>query len=201
MTRTRIRILAMLLIAVGSVTHAAESNLIEPDSIKGWKVEKEGRWSVEDGVLSGEKDAKIAHHCLLVSEEAFSDFRLEMEYLAIKGNSGFYVRLQPADNGVGYAGYHVEIDSKGSNAGGLFDVAVKWLVKPDPALAKKAFKPGEWNHMVIEAQGQKIVTTLNGVQMVSHKGDRAFSGKLGIQLHANENTKIKFRNMRITEKK
>ena len=196
--RTGQFILIILFIATlsGCVT---ESSLIRQNNLKGWKALNGGEWTVENGVIFGTKDAAVDKHCLLISESEFDDFRLSLEYNSIKGNSGFYFRLAPADNPLGWKGYHAEIDSKGSNAGGLYDVAVEWLFKPDKALIEKAFKPGEWNKMTIKAIGQDITIWLNGHEMSSITNDRSNRGSLGVQLHANENTQIKLKNIRITE--
>ena len=180
----------------GCVTN---SSLIRQNDLKGWKTLNGGEWTVENGVIFGTKDAAIDKHCLLISEREFDDFHLSLEYNSIKGNSGFYFRLAPADNPLGLKGYHAEIDSKGSNAGGLYDVAVEWLFKPDKTLIEKAFKPGEWNKMTIKAIGQDITVSLNGHEMSSITNDRSNRGSLGVQLHANENTQIKLKNIRITE--
>ena len=180
----------------GCVTN---SSLIRQNDLKGWKTLNGGEWTVENGVIFGTKDAAIDKHCLLISEREFDDFHLSLEYNSIKGNSGFYFRLAPAGNPLGLKGYHAEIDSKGSNAGGLYDVAVEWLFKPDKALIEKAFKPGKWNKMTIKAIGQDITVSLNGHEMSSITNDRSNRGSLGVQLHANENTQIKLKNIRITE--
>ncbi|MDE0821888.1 MAG: DUF1080 domain-containing protein [Opitutales bacterium] len=180
----------------GCVTN---SSLIRQNNLKGWKTLNDGEWTVENGVIFGTKDAAVDKHCLLISEREFDDFQLSLEYNSIKGNSGFYFRLAPADNPLGLKGYHAEIDSKGSNAGGLYDVAVEWLFKPDKALIEKAFKPGKWNKMTIKAIGRNITVSLNGHEMSSITNDRSNRGSLGVQLHANENTQIKLKNIRITE--
>lgn len=177
----------------------SKTSLIQANSIEGWETINGGQWSVKDGILSGEKSAKNPKHCILISKQEFKDFKLTVEYLAVNGNSGFYFRLQAEDNPVGFKGFHAEIDSKGTNAGGIFDVGIKWMFKPDEALVKKAFKPGNWNTMVIEAVGQQIDISLNSHKMTSLKSDRSKKGKLGVQLYANENTQIKFRKIEITE--
>ncbi|MEM7013320.1 MAG: hypothetical protein AAF585_17755 [Verrucomicrobiota bacterium] len=46
------------------------TSLIESDNTDGWSTVNEGgRWTVEKGVMSGEKDAHIDHHCLLISDQ------------------------------------------------------------------------------------------------------------------------------------
>ena len=178
---------------------STQGNLINSSPLEDWETIDGGKWSVNNGILFGEKDAKNPKHCILISKEEFKNFKLTVEYLAINGNSGFYFRLQPEDNPVGFKGYHAEIDSKGTNAGGIFDVGVKWTSKPEMELVKKAFRPGDWNTMVIEAIGEQIDITLNGYKMTSLKSGRSEKGKLGVQLHANESTQIKFKKIEIIE--
>ena len=174
-------------------------SLIAPDSIDGWESLNDGKWTVTNGELYGTKDAAIAKHSLLVSQQSFTNFEARVVYKAIHGDSGFYFRLQPAKNGVGFEGYHAEIRSDGTNVGGIFDVAVDWITKPDPALTKEAFNPNDWNEMVIRAVGKEITVDLNGHRMSAITGERTMSGKLGIQLHANEATEVKFRSILIKE--
>ena len=175
----------------------SSESLIQTDSTAGWKTENGGTWTVKNGILYGEKKASNPKHALLISDNEYANFKLTMEYKAINGNSGFYFRLAPEKNAVGYKGYHAEIDTNGTNAGGLYDLAVAWMNKPDPKLAAKAFKKDEWNFMEIIAVGEQIDISLNGIKMTSLKAQRSSKGKLGIQLHSNENTKIKFRNIQI----
>ena len=176
-----------------------QTQLFQQDSIRGWSTLNGGQWIVKDGIFDGTKDATLDKHCLLLSDRNFTDFRLSLEYKALHGNSGFYFRLKPAENGLGFAGYHAEIDANGSNAGGLYDVAVDWLHKPDKKLVEQSFRPSRWNTMTIEAIGQEIKVWLNGTITTELTNDRSDSGRLGIQLHAGEATHIQLKNLRVTE--
>ena len=102
-------------------------------------------------------------------------------------------------NGLGFKGYHAEIDSEGKNAGGLYDVAVAWIHKPNQNQVDRVFKKGDWNHMKIIAKGPHIQIFVNGLLTTDLKAERSFEGQLGIQLHANEGTQIQFKNMEIKE--
>ena len=178
---------------------SSEGVLVTLDSLDDWETLNGGEWTEEDGILSGSKDAAVDKHCLLVSKREFADFRLSLEYKALHGNSGFYFRLTPVENGLGFAGYHAEIDAGGTNAGGLYDVAVDWLHKPDEDLVRQAFRPGEWNVMTIEAVGRDVKIRLNGHLTTELTNDRSASGRLGVQLHAGEATRIQLKNVQVTE--
>ena len=72
---------------------SSSKSLIKENSIDGWKTVNGGEWTVENGILSGSKVAEISKHCLLVSDQEFSNFKLDIEYKAINGNSGFDLLL------------------------------------------------------------------------------------------------------------
>ena len=173
--------------------------LFQADSLEGWETINGGDWTVVNGVFSGSKAADIDKHCLLVSTQEFADFELSLDYKAIHGNSGFYFRLAPENNGLGFKGYHAEIDATGKNVGGIYDVAVEWITKPEEELVAQAFKPGDWNTMKVSAKGKDIIVWLNGHKMSEIDFDRSAKGKLGFQLHAGENTQIQIKNLNITE--
>ena len=66
--------------------------------------------------------------------------------------------------------------------------------------ARKAFKPGQWNHIRLEAKGNMIRTWVNGVQAVEAIDFKAAKGFIGLQVHKvkkNEHLQIRFKNIRI----
>jgi hypothetical protein len=186
-----------ILIACSATLLAGETTaLIKKDSIDGWQSLNGGKWTVKNGEVYGTKDAAIKKHCILVSDKDYKNFKVTVEYNAMNGDSGFYFRLAPANNKVGFKGYHAEIRSDGKNAGGLFDVGVKWLIQPSKKLTKAAFKPGEWNIMIVEAIEGKVTVWLNGTIMAKlTDAKHLHAGKLGVQLHAGEATEVKLRNI------
>lgn len=197
--KTPARILTLTLLTALLNGCQTQTQLFQPNTLQGWSTLNGGQWTAQDGIFEGTKDAALDKHCLLLSDREFADFRLNLEYKALHGNSGFYFRLTPAQNGLGFAGYHAEIDTNGTHAGGLYDVAVDWLHKPDETLVQQAFRPGKWNTMTIEAIGQAIKIWLNGHLTTELTNDRSASGRLGVQLHAGEATRIQLKNLRVTE--
>ena len=103
-------------------------------------------------------------------------------------------------------GYQCEID-RGKPAG-VYGIGMGgWLFPKGPEqtadyqkASKNLFKPEEWNHFRVEAQGPRIRTYLNGklIAEVEHKQSR--KGRFGIQHHGKGGT-VKFRNLRVRELK
>jgi hypothetical protein len=108
-------------------------------------------WHVRDGILfyDGKGDS-------LQTIEDFGDFELQLEYkIEPGGDSGIYIRGVP----------QVQIwdpDQHPEGSGGLYNNE-KYPNKP----LRRADKPaGQWNHMRILVQGDRVTVYLNGVLVV-----------------------------------
>lgn len=99
---------------------------------------------------------------IVMYETPMKDFVLDFEYKLSKGcNSGVFIRVSDAANPV-YTGLEIAIDD--TSGTGVHDTGAFYdLVAPKVNAQKPV---GEWNHMVIRAEGPKITITLNG-QLVS----------------------------------
>ena len=53
--------------------------------------------------------------------------------------------------------------------------------------------------MTVKAVGKKLKVYLNGTLMSELENERSAKGHFGIQLHSNENTQIKLRNIQVKE--
>jgi hypothetical protein len=115
-------------------------------------------------------------------------------------------------------GYQVEIDPdvarKRMWSAGIFDEARrKWLFPaPGDKAAEtafseqglKVFKPGDWNHVRVEAVGDSIKTFLNGEPRAVLKDSMTPRGIIGLQVHSIGNkehagTQVRWRNLKITD--
>jgi hypothetical protein len=155
---------------------------------------------------------------MMVHKERWENFILACDFKISKGcNSGIFVRtssLKPRPNrDVGFNGIEVQILD--SQTAGYHDTgAIYDLVKP----RKNAMKPvGEWNHIVVTCDKNRIEVELNGEQVTrmdldewtqpnrrpdgsEHKFDIAYKdhprkGYIGLQDHGSpcwfKNLKIK----------
>ncbi|MBI3877023.1 MAG: DUF1080 domain-containing protein [Verrucomicrobia bacterium] len=89
--------------------------------------------------------------------------------------------------------------------GGIYDEGRRgWLndlTHNEPA--RKAFKPGEWNHLRIECRGDSLKTWLNGVAAADLKDGLTPKGFIALQVHGvgkkEETLEVRFKNIRLKE--
>jgi hypothetical protein len=190
--------------------------LFDGKTLDGWMTSggKASKTPVEDGAINPHKSG----HYMMVHKEPWENYVLALDFKISKGcNSGIFIRthsLTPRPGkDVGFNGIEIAIDD--TKTAGLHDTgAVYDLVKP----AKNAMKPaGEWNHIVITSNRNRIEVELNGETVTRmdtsewtkpnvrpdgspHKFDIAFKdhpvkGYIGFQDHGSpcwfKNVKIK----------
>lgn len=178
--------------------------LFDGQSTKGWMSPKQkplDQKHVQDGSLN-------PHPCdyMLVYDKVLDNYRLSLDFKISKGcNSGIFLRTFPLTvrpgKDVGFNGIEIAVDDTATagfhDTGAIYD-----LVKP----TKNAMKPvGEWNHIQITSDRNRLVVELNGEQVnqmnldewtsinrrpdgTQHKFDVAFKehprqGYIGLQDH------------------
>jgi hypothetical protein len=171
--------------------------------LAGWNQIGSAQWRVEDGVIVGGQDGDPSRSGLLVTQDQFQDFELELEFMLDehgKYNSGVYLRNDPAEKG--RTGYQVNIGRGAAEefCAGLF--TDKWLSKGDEkdTIRRKL----DWNSMRIFARGGHIEVTLNGVKVVDYIDPNPPEkylkpGVIALQTYGAEGHSgwVKFRNVRI----
>ncbi len=199
---------AALILLTGSLSLGAEEKwtpLFDGKSTKGW----EPRAKVDTfKAVDGELHLFSKVNVWVVSDLQLGDFVVETEVkipLDYKGfNSGLGFRLI-GDTGKP-KGYQCEID-RGKPAG-VYGIGMGGWLYPKGAeqtaayqkASKGLFKPEEWNHFRVEAQGPRIRTYLNGKLIAEVKHEQSLKGRFGIQHHGKGGT-VKFRNLRVRELK
>jgi hypothetical protein len=164
---------------VASIPAAAADNaLTDKEKADGWVLLFDGKthegWMTSSRKPSNtpvEEGAINPHRCggyMMVHEKKWGDFVLALDFKISPGcNSGIFIRtssLTPRPGkDVGFNGIEVAIDdTKGAgyhDTGALYD-----LVKP----AKNAMQPaGEWNHVEITCDKNRIEVMLNGEKVTS----------------------------------
>lgn len=178
--------------------------LFDGKTLSGWITSSEtpSKRLVEDGAIN-------PHRCggyMMIHERIWDDFTLTLDFrISPKCNSGIFVRTFPLKprpgKDVGFNGIEIAIDD--TQTAGFHDTgAIYDLVKP----TRNAQKPvGQWNHIEITCDGNRIRVVLNGEQVsqmdldewtepnrrpdgTSHKFDVAYKdhpqrGYLGLQDH------------------
>ena len=164
-------------------------------------------YKVEDGAIVG-VTVKGTPNSFLCTKKHYGDFILEFDVkVDPELNSGVQIRsrsLKAYQNGRVH-GYQVEIDpSARAFSGGIYDEARRgWLNDlSDNEPARKAFKPGQWNHFRVEAIGDSIKTWVNGVPAADLVDSMTLSGFIGLQVHLTKSDRpleVRWRNLRIKD--
>lgn len=174
-----------------------EIDLFNGENLEGWINHGEEKWYVENGELICESGPK-AEYGYLSTEEFYDDFELSLEFKQeADGNSGVFFRS--TFEGTKVSGWQVEVAPPGKDTGGIYESYGRgWLIKPDPE-KDKALKMGEWNLMKIRVVGGKVITSLNGVQMVQFEDEGIAKGKgaIALQIHDGGGIKVKWRNIKL----
>ena len=135
--------------------------LFDGKSLEGWMTssEKPSQRPVEEASLNPHKCGAY----MLIHNKVWDNFKLALDFKLSKGcNSGIFVRTFPLTprpgKDVGFNGIEVAIDD--TTGAGYHDTgAIYDLVKAE----KNAMKPaGEWNHIEITCDKNKIKVVLNG---------------------------------------
>ncbi|MFH0991215.1 MAG: DUF1080 domain-containing protein [bacterium] len=189
-------------------------NLFDGKTLAGWElVNGTAKYTVENGMIVG-TTTPGSPNSFLCTKKSYGNFVLEVDFKADEAlNSGIQIRsqsLKEFKNGRVH-GYQVEIDPAQKElyaanppnrhtdgaiipggteprrwTGGIYDEARRgWLC--DLTLneaARNAFKPGEWNHLRIEALGDGIRTWINGIFAAGIVDAMTPNGFIGLQVHA-----------------
>jgi hypothetical protein len=138
-------------------------------------------WEVVDGLLTacGEPAG------YLNSDESYRNFVLSLEFRTTQdANSGVFVR-SPKEAG----GYEVQIwrqQPAGYHTGSIVGTA--------KTARDFAFKPNEWNHMQITADGDRLVVVLNGETTLDTRDAKFPDGHIRLQY---QQYPIAFRNIKL----
>ncbi len=139
-------------------------------------------WHVKDGAICC--SGKAGNTWLIWRGGKLENFELRLQFRHLSGNSGIQVR-SIEDKKWSVVGYQAEVAAQAnmglwhhskaperyrfalSNAGEKGHISkdgVKTLTRFAPAeKVRKAFRPGEWNEMVIVGRGPRVTQTVNGV--------------------------------------
>ncbi|MBK7643118.1 MAG: DUF1080 domain-containing protein [Planctomycetes bacterium] len=169
----------------------------------GWHLLGESNFSVDDSSILGQTSTGKANS-FLVTNDTYSDFLLTLELRNEQpGNSGIQIRSRVvgAEPKTSYAsGYQIEIDpSARAWSGGLYEERGRgWLQNLEHNEAgRKAFHSNEWNRYRIECIGPWIRAWVNDTPTADALDAESLQGILGLQVHAGQDTKIRFRNLHL----
>jgi hypothetical protein len=210
---------------MSSRRHAAAQSgwrpLFDGKTLNGW-TQKGGaaKYRTENGELVGTSRPGTPNSFLCTTRD-FTNFILELEFkVAPELNSGVQIRSHAYDHatevewhGRTYKvpagrvhGYQLEIDpSPRAWTGGLYEEGRRgWFQSlSNNVPAQKAFKQSQWNNFHIEAVGDSIKSSINGVPAADFHDSMDPSGFIALQVHGvgkrTNDLEVRFRNIRIKE--
>ncbi len=193
----RIAAAAHLLVLVAAArSHAEAVSLFNGSDLAGWtQVTGDAAYTVEPGepgeppAIVGTSVANDSVNSFLATDATYGNFVLEYEFKVDADlNSGVQVRSF-LDNSSLVRGYQIEIDpSQRAWSGGLYEERGRgWLDDlGDNAAAREAFVPGEWNHIRVVADGNRVRSWINGVpaaDFTETDGEVPSAGFIALQVH------------------
>ncbi len=178
-------LLAVGLLATGSLVAAELNTLTTGEKDAGWKLLFDGKslagwrnfkkqepprqgWVVEDGILK--KQAKVGGGDIL-TDRTFDNFDLQWEWrIAAKGNNGLkYFITEERSSAIGHE--YQMLDDAGhpdGKVGAKRQTASFYDVLP-PKEDKPLKPPGEWNHSRVLVQGNHVEHWLNGAKVLEYE--------------------------------
>jgi hypothetical protein len=194
-------------VAVWGAEPRVWQSLFDGKSLQGW-VQRGGQatYAVEEGTIVG-RTVTNTPNSFLCTDKDYGDFVVELEFkVDPRLNSGVQIRSEsrPDHKNGRVHGYQVEIDpSARAWTGGIYDEGRRgWLFKlEDNEAARKAFRPGAWNHLRIEAVGDAIKTWLNGVPAADLRDKMTPRGFIALQVHSSKEAglSVRWRNLRLQD--
>lgn len=203
-----------------SLCTAAEpgfTELFNGKDFSGWKkVNGNGEFRIEDGQIVGFGE-NVKSNTFMRTEKTYKDFdfRFEMKFDDLTGNSGMMFRGLQQEGADGRVhGYQCEHDNGKARAwtAGLYDEARRGWLQPKKGdkNAEKAFtkqgteiiKWDDWNEIRIVCKGKHIQIWLNGKERVNYTDEgKEFTpeGFFALQVHSGKSCKVRWRNIRVQE--
>lgn len=190
-------------------------SLFNGKDLEGWrKVNGNGEFKVEGDCIVGFGE-NVKSNTFLRTEKTYGDFdfRFEMKFDDLSGNSGMMFRglQKPGEDGRVYS-YQCEHDNGKDRAwtAGLYDEARRGWLSPvkgnkeeEAAFTKQGqelIKWDDWNQIRILCEGKRIRIWLNGQPRVDFTDDNPEftpEGFFALQVHSGESCNVRWRNLRI----
>jgi hypothetical protein len=148
---------------VATVADAGEPKVIynSPADVSQWRLNRDKKPVPAANAQADGLNPHGSGGYIVMHETPVKDFVLDFEYKLSKGcNTGVFLRVGDPANPV-YTGLEIAIDD--TTGTGVHDTgAIYDLVAPKTNAQKPT---GEWNHMVIRAEGPLVTVTLNGQEV------------------------------------
>jgi multimeric flavodoxin WrbA len=211
----------------GRVEEPGFVSLFDGRTLAGWTIQclpkdrelAAKAWTVDQGTLLANTLGHREHfYIMLVSNREYGDFvlrlRLQVER-GVTGNSGIQIRSRYNPETGWMEGPQIDINPPDPElTGKLWNEGPgphRWLSNESvPGHTFRYADQGDgWNDLEITAQGTRIRSVLNGVTVVDYAGrgvlddevhrklDVGLRGMIGLQIHARDELKLRFKDIRL----
>jgi hypothetical protein len=180
--------------------------LFNGKDLTGWTIVGPERWVVDNGTILGESVA--GKDGFLKTEKKYKNFHAFLRFQCETPiNGGFFYHSGIEEDISKIRFIQVEIDNRvGNHTGGLHGDHTPetggrgWIVWPAPEL-ETVIRPYEWNELLVQVEGKRIRTRLNGVQMIdfTYPHPRNTDGIIALQIHPGKASRIRFKDIWIRE--
>jgi len=182
--------------------------LFDGTSLEGWEGNRDW-FRVEGGTMvAGSLERAIPHNEFLGTVREYGDFELKL-HARLEGagdNAGVQFRTKRIPESTEVSGYQCDIGTAWNRPvwGALYDESRrnKMLAEGDPKVVASAFKPGQWNELMVRAIDNHIQIWLNGsltVEYTESDPGIAKRGIIALQIHSGTPTQAHYTNLRIRE--
>jgi hypothetical protein len=170
--------------------------LFNGTDLTGWTKIGNESWEVEDGLIHGKGLTK--DYGYLETAKKYQNFQLSLRFKCVVF---FHSAFKPGTAEV-TQGMQFEIDcTMMHHTGGVYaEDKAAWLVWPAPE-NEGVVRMGEWNDYLVEVEGNRYRSRLNGVQMVDFTDPKPNStdGTIALQLHAGGKGNMQFKDIWIRD--
>lgn len=187
--------------------HASQwISMFNGKDLTGWKVIGKERWQVDNGTIYGESVTQKGDG-FLKTEKTYKDFHMSLQFRCESPtNSGVFFHSSIEEDISAIRFIQVEIDNRiGNHTGGLHGdrdgkTSKGWLVWPAPE-NETVIRPNDWNEMLVQVEGNRIRTRLNGVQMIdfTYPSPANTDGVIALQLHPGGGARMRFKDLWIRD--
>ena len=165
-----------------------------------WAMQGNGRWSVEQGEIVGQRDTSEIKDSWLFTTDEWDDFALELEFLVPeKCNSGIGIRMPKDKEGdPDMHGFEVQISDL------IQRKLTGSLLHHKDSNGNNQLRPNQWNHLAIICEGEHFQVFLNGHKVLDEIVEGSKKGRIGLQIPKDPEFKkqiVRFRNLKVKDLK
>ena len=158
-------------------------SLFNGDNFWGWTYSGEGKWWVEDSMITGY--GKSGEKGGIMTEKNFEDFSLRFEFLLGKGQALVFLAADEKDSGL-----ILELNEENG---------LKFIAGLKKDHSPVDIKANDWNDLLITSRNDSLKIAINGGEILSIGDQKLQKGHLSLQLQGDLESEVKFKNIEIKD--